>query len=230
MSVKWKRYLLFHVEMLCIVLGFAGYAVLMQRLFPNGYLHCVLHDIFHLYCPFCGGTRAFLALLSLHVGEAFRLNSAVLVAGGIALILDLRALLMLICKKEGRLLPPVWWRIAIAYFAVYTLIRNAALLGGFDRTGDLLAFWQGRSTFFSVSLFLSLSIPMCVAFLIAIDFFGQGLLSYFRAPAAWVSALLLITLLWALYGPWPIALLYIPVCAGAGLHFAHHRQSSCNTG
>lgn len=35
---------------------------------------CILHDVFHIYCPGCGGTRAVMALLHLQIGRSLQLN------------------------------------------------------------------------------------------------------------------------------------------------------------
>lgn len=45
---------------------------------------CSFRDRFHLYCPGCGGTRAFEALLKLHIKESLHYNPLV-----ILLLLDL---------------------------------------------------------------------------------------------------------------------------------------------
>ena len=41
--------------------------------------YCLSHDILHLYCPFCGCTRAGLALLKLDFVSSFKANPLVLV-------------------------------------------------------------------------------------------------------------------------------------------------------
>lgn len=39
--------------------------------------HCVIHQVFHVYCPGCGSGRALQALLHFRLVEAFRYNALV---------------------------------------------------------------------------------------------------------------------------------------------------------
>lgn len=218
---RWRRYLLFHGEMLLLAVAFWGYTKLTDWIFPNGFLHCFLHDILHLYCPFCGGTRAFLALLRLDIGEALRANSAVLIAAAAVLALDLRAFVMLCRKKEGRLIPSALWRLSAAYFLLYALARNTALLFGFDRLGDLTAFWQGRITLGRAAWFLPLALLMCGAFWLAVDSVREA---RFRLSCAFTGGALLIALLCVLYARWFFTLLYLPLCVGFAVWLVYCRS------
>ena len=159
MSERTKRYLLAHLCALAVLLLFAGYAWLMNRAFPNGYFHCVLHDILHLYCPFCGGTRAMFAAFRLDFAAVLHLNAALPPAALCVAVLDVRAL-VLICRRSEKPLFPHWTLpAAVAYFTLWFVLRVAMLLFGFDPAGDLLAFWQGfaawRAVVASVSLMLA---------------------------------------------------------------------------
>lgn len=219
MDVKWKRYLTFHVSLLLIAVGFAVYALLTRFLFPNGFFHCVVYDLLHLYCPFCGGTRAFLALLKGDVLTALRMNAPILVAALACLVLDVRALLLLCRKSDKRLIPPHLGQIAVIYFLLCTLLRNIAMLYGLDPAGDRIVFWQNVLAPWRVALFLPMALLISLTFLVAIDLFPAKRLARFRVPAAWASGYLLIALLCVLYARWFVFLLFVPLTLGLGIFY-----------
>lgn len=214
MDARWRRYLKWHVGVLTLAAGFAGYALLTRLLFPDGFFHCVLHDFLHLYCPFCGGTRAFLALLRADVREAFRMNGAVLLAALCCVVLDIRALVLLCRKSSKPVLPPYIGRLAVLYFAVYTLALNTAMLYGLDPAGDLAAYWQGRISTWRAACFLPLALCAVVTFFAATDVLPLPQKSRLRADSAFLSGYFLVTLLYILYAHWLTLLLYIPLTAG----------------
>ncbi len=214
MAAKWKSYLKWHVGLLLIGLGFTGYALLTRFLLPDGFFHCVLHDLLHLYCPFCGGTRAFLALLRLDLSKALRLNGAVLLAVPVCLLLEVRALILLCRKSSKPLVPPYLGRLAVLYFAVYALALNTAVLYGYDPAGDLIAYWFGRMTPLRAACFLPLAFGATVSFLAAVDVLPLPRRPRLRAGAAFLSGYLLVTLLCVLYAQWALVLLYIPLTTG----------------
>ncbi|MBE6555955.1 MAG: DUF2752 domain-containing protein [Ruminococcaceae bacterium] len=145
MRTRWRGFFLFHLYALLSALFFWIYAGLAEVL-PEHFYHCFMHDVLHLYCPLCGGTRAFSKLLTLSVVEAFSLNPAVLLAALIALALDLRAFFLLLRGSSAPLLPSRLVLLAVSYFVGYTVLLNSALLFGFDLVGDLAHFWNGLST------------------------------------------------------------------------------------
>ena len=142
MSLRTRRYALAHLCAVAVLLLFYGYAWLMDRAFPNGYFHCVLHDILHLYCPFCGGTRAMFAVLRLDFAAVLRLNAALPPAALCFAVLDVRAFVLLCLHSKKPLFPRWAWPAAVAYFTLWFAVRVAMLLFGFDPAGDLLGFWQ----------------------------------------------------------------------------------------
>ena len=142
-TLRTRRYLLAHLCAAAVLLLFYGYAWLMGRAFPNGYFHCALHDILHLYCPFCGGTRALFAVFRLDFAAILRLNAALPPAALIFAVLDVRALVLLCRHSEKSLFPRWLFPAAVACFIFFFVLRVALLLFGFDPAGDLLVFWQG---------------------------------------------------------------------------------------
>lgn len=180
MGTRERRYLQFHILLLLLFVLLAGYAYATVRLLPPTAIHCILHDLLHLYCPFCGCTRAFLALLGARPLLALRLNAAAVVAVVAFLVLDLRALLLLCRKKEGALLPFWVERASILFFWWFFLLRNLLMLWGIDPTGDLAPLWQGR---LSTGVLLLVSLLLCLAgvalTLLLLRFWGRA----HRAPA-----------------------------------------------
>jgi len=156
-SHRARQYVFAHLFAVAVALLFAGYAWLMQRAFPDGYLHCVLHDFLHLYCPFCGGTRAMFAVFRFDLAAIWRLNPALPPAALFLIVLDVRALVLL-CRHSEKPLFPAWTLPAvIGYFILFFVMRNAALLFGFDPAGDLLPFWRGFPAFRAAAATASLT-------------------------------------------------------------------------
>lgn len=98
---------------------------------------CFIHDICHMYCMTCGATRATMALLAGDLLSALRYHAALVWTYAALLVIDIRALVRILRKKERPFLLPsaVWWGL-LAVFCVYVLVRNIALAGGWDWIGD----------------------------------------------------------------------------------------------
>ena len=99
---------------------------------------CLLHDVFGLYCPFCGGTRAVGALLAGNLMGALRANAAVVLSLPLLIWADARALVRILGKKSVSPLLPFHPLIPIVLFAAFFILRNVLLLFGIDPTGDFL--------------------------------------------------------------------------------------------
>lgn len=210
---RWKKYLTAHGALLAVAVGFWGYAQLTRLLFPDGFFHCVLHDLLHLYCPFCGGTRAFLAVTGLDLITAMRMNAAVILAALFCVGLELRALWLLFSKKEGELLPRWVGSLGVVYFSVYGLLINTLLLFGVDPIGDLLGYWQGTVELWRAAFFVWFGTMAVAAFLVAVLPVWR-LPSRIRCNAAFVSGFFVVTLLCILYAAAWMLLLYIPLLTG----------------
>lgn len=144
MNQRAKRLFLWvHIGVLALLLLFPLYRFL-AGLLPKTLPECFLHDFLFLYCPFCGGTRALSALLSLHLAESLRANLLVLPAVIALLCLDLRALFRL-RRGERTLYPiPTWlWILLLAILLLYGVLRNLLMIRfGYDPLGDLGWFWN----------------------------------------------------------------------------------------
>lgn len=211
MEKRWRQYVIFHLEMLLFAVLFAAWALLMRRLFPYGYYDCLLNDLLHLYCPLCGGTRAFLSVLSLQVAAAFRQNAGVMLAVPVLFFCEGRALWLLFSKREGRLLPYFLRVPCILYLIVWALARNTAMLLGFDPLGDNAAYWATRVSTPRALLFLPLSLLLCAAFWVAVA--PPKRLARHKPLAVWVAALLPALILTVLHARAWILLFELPVLA-----------------
>jgi len=86
---------------------------------------CPFYSIFHLYCPGCGNTRSFLALLNGHFPSSLRYNITIIVI----LILCLCAYIELASYSfwhHIRILPRknLFYIIAALLIVAYTILRN----------------------------------------------------------------------------------------------------------
>lgn len=193
MKKQIRRYLVTHVLLLAVALSFAGYALLMRRLFPAGYFDCVMGDLLHLYCPFCGGTRALLALLAGDLKGAFTYHALLLPLGALLLVADGITFFRLCRGVEARY-PAVLWRVAFWALLFFFLLRNALMLWGIDPTGDHAVHWTHLPRL-AAALFLPLATACVVALLFAV--LPPVRLACYR-PLATTAALLLFTALLAL--------------------------------
>lgn len=214
--MRLKQYIKYHAWFLLFAAAFALYGVIAVYLLPPDYYHCFMHDILHLYCPLCGGTRAFLACLRFDFGLAFTLNPAVMLAAFFFLAFDLRALILILRRRKGALLPSFFLPLAVIWFTAYTVLRNALLLFGVDPIGDLAPFWAEHLT--AASRVLStLGMMLVGALLIAALFFPR---KRYRPTAAWLCGALTVSTLALLLGKALLLLLLLPL-AGAFLLTAY---------
>lgn len=105
---------------------------------------CVMHDVFHLYCPGCGGTRAVMLLARLDIVGALMSNPVVPYFAGLYLYLTIRAVPAIIRDADKI----IYWNTALTWvsaglpIAVF-VIRNILLVfWGVDTIGDLGHYWS----------------------------------------------------------------------------------------
>ena len=142
-SVIW--FAVFHAAMALAVLLFPFYRI-GSIFFSAFFSGCAIHDLLHLYCPLCGGTRAASALLRFDLPGAFRFQPAVVILVGVGLVYYILAWVRLFQKKP--LLAPLPRALSIAMLVLvfgYCVVRNVLLVFfGIDPAGDLLPFWNGN--------------------------------------------------------------------------------------
>lgn len=122
-----------------IFLIFIG--LLLQRWNVIPVMPCMIHELFHVYCPGCGGTRALFALLQGEVLRSLYCNPAVVL--GIFLVLHYEiGIIITLVKKNGKryycsnlLLVGLYLGILVTF----TIVRNYMLLEcGYDMLHDFL--------------------------------------------------------------------------------------------
>ena len=137
-----RSFWIFHLSLLALIGFWLGCFFLFSLLRANGFpvVTCPLHDLLHLYCPFCGGSRAILLLLRFDFPTAFRVNPAVLLSLPVVLFYYARALVAFFRGGVFSFRIPKGWTIALlSLFGVFFLVRNVLLLAfGFDPTGDFI--------------------------------------------------------------------------------------------
>lgn len=130
------------------IIAMAAFGAIMLRLvnshLPDGVSipYCLTHDLLHLYCPFCGCTRAGLALLRLELWESFLANPLVLLF--VAALVAYNAVSLWRIGK-GRQIPDLsrFKTAAVILLVAFTLARNLLMIFfDFDTLGELYAFWQ----------------------------------------------------------------------------------------
>ena len=134
-------------EQWVIFIAINSIALLALALFPfyDEYVRvlpttqCNLVVVMGLYCPACGGTRAFKALCELDIIRSFIYNPIVPIGGAFAVIYEGVMIKYLILKKERPMLVKIWMVVVVLsiWFGYFTL-RNLLLCFGVDILGDIL--------------------------------------------------------------------------------------------
>lgn len=137
---RYRSFLFFHLTSLALLAFWLGCFFLFRRLRAAGapVVTCPLHDLLHLYCPFCGGSRAVLSLFRLDFLTAIRVNPAVLVSLPVVLVFYVRALIAFFRGDVFAFRIPRGWTVALlVLFVGFFLLRNILLVGfGIDPAGD----------------------------------------------------------------------------------------------
>ena len=138
-----KQFLMVHVIAVAVALLFPLYTRYAEFL-SFGVFDCLLHDLFFVYCPLCGGTRATEALMRLDVAEALRCNALVVLAVPFVLFLYLRAWRRLLRGSTHLWQTPAWvWIAAVSAMVLFGIARNVLMIGfGIDPLGDLWSVWN----------------------------------------------------------------------------------------
>lgn len=145
---RWLMFALVHLVLILLILGAFAWRDLIDRIppRPNGtrFSGCILHDLVHVYCPLCGGTRAMVALCRGQLLTSLLCNpvTAYLAVGFI--VFDVIAAVRIIRHSPLPLVRiPKWYVIgAIALAALVFIIRNALMIGyGIDNLDGLAHYW-----------------------------------------------------------------------------------------
>ncbi len=138
-----KRLIILHGAMAALALLMLAYKwaseVSAKALFRLPY--CLTHELFHLYCPLCGGTRAVMALLRLDIVSALRYNPLV-AAFSLGLVIYDTVSLVRIFK--GKDLPNIkfnWLAVVLAVGGYFVLRNILLVVFGVDPLGELLPYY-----------------------------------------------------------------------------------------
>ena len=123
--MKLKAYSFkFNKKNILLIIGFIvlliGYIKILMLLNYK----CIIHEMFGIYCPGCGGTRMIISFIHLDFYQAFRWNPLLfifLIIGIIYLIIDI----IVYFRKKVILVPnlKVWIGLVII-LVIYMIIRN----------------------------------------------------------------------------------------------------------
>ncbi len=115
--------------------------LLLQRYGILPSLPCVFHELFHIYCPGCGGTRAFFELLHGNIISSLYYNPAVLLGMILILYYEIGAIVTIV-KKDGKYYYYQKGKLIYGYLIIitlFTIMRDFMLVGmGIDMLGDFL--------------------------------------------------------------------------------------------
>lgn len=138
-----RSFLGFHLTVLALIALWIGCYFLFFRLRAAGIpvVTCPLHDLLHIYCPFCGGSRAVLSLLRLDFPTALRINPPVLFSIPVLVFYYIRGLISFFCGGDFSFRVPRKWTFALlVLFLVFFILRNVLLVAfGYDPAGDFIA-------------------------------------------------------------------------------------------
>ena len=144
---RLKRLLVSDGLILLAVLAAAVLALgtkLINSLLPEGYYlpYCLCHDLLHLYCPFCGCTRAGLALFRLDFAASFSANPLVILFCFALAFYNGVSLCQIWCEKE---IPDLrrYGPFVLVLLVLFAVLRNILMIFfGIDTLGELVGFWR----------------------------------------------------------------------------------------
>jgi len=133
---QWIVFAVINGSLLLVLLIFPFYWKYIMNLPFN---KCGLVEYLHLYCPACGGTRAFSSLLKLDILSSFKYNPIVPIGAGMFIAYEVDMIKHLILKTERELIAHPWViYAALIIWGVYFVLRNVLLFCGIDLVGDII--------------------------------------------------------------------------------------------
>lgn len=136
-KVLIKDFIIINVSSIGAALIMLG-IMLLQRYEILPPFPCAIHEMFHVYCPGCGGTRALFALLHGHILQSLFYNPAVLLGLVLIFYYEIGAIVTLV-KKNGTCYYQKGWLLYgyLIVIIIFTIVRNYLLIGfRFDMLRD----------------------------------------------------------------------------------------------
>lgn len=133
---QWAVFLLVNLGLLLLLLIFPLYEKLIM---PLSFNQCASVPLFHLYCPGCGGTRAFQSLISFDLLSAFRYNPIVPIGAVWFICYEIYMVVCLIKVPSRKIFfsRPLFIAVMVLW-CLYFIIRNVLLFFGVDIIGDIV--------------------------------------------------------------------------------------------
>ena len=111
---------------------------------------CLVHEILHVYCPACGGTRALQYLLSFRIADSLMAHPVVFLGALALLYYDVLMVLSLIVgrgfyysERVRKISRVTVMTVLISVAVVFALVRDILLVSGpYDYFGELIGFWR----------------------------------------------------------------------------------------
>lgn len=132
---QWKIFLYLHGALLAALL------ILPVYLFLTGIMpekECDMVKLMGLYCPLCGATRAFYALLHFDILNSLRYNPIVIMFILAFIAYDIPLIAHLIKGKTRKSIVKPWMVITpLVIWGVYLILRCVLLIWEIDLVGDI---------------------------------------------------------------------------------------------
>lgn len=133
---QWVIFLVVNGLLLFTLLFFPIYWKYLMKLPFN---KCNMLELLHIYCPSCGGTRAFKALCDLDILNSFRYNPIVPIGAGLFIAYEIYMIKHLIKKTERESFVKMWMVYSVlGIWGLYFIVRTILLFCGIDIIGDIL--------------------------------------------------------------------------------------------
>lgn len=144
-SIKYRNVLYFisTITLICGLLFVFLYKTVRFELYIPS-LPCTIHDILHLYCPGCGGTRAVKSLLNFNLAKSLLCNPFVLYLVVIFLYYYIGTTIAIITKHKLILF---YFKFSMLYLGIILffgscIVRNIlAIYYKIDYLGDICPYW-----------------------------------------------------------------------------------------
>ena len=133
---QWLTFAIINGILLFVLLFFPFYWKYIMELPFN---KCTMLENLKLYCPACGGTRAFGAMLDLDIWSALKYNPIVPIGAVTFVVYEIGMIKYLILKTEREIFIKPWMiYVTLILWGVYFIVRNILLFYGIDLIGDVI--------------------------------------------------------------------------------------------